>query len=128
MAKQLQNLFGKPVVASSSHIYTNPISPYEKFIEYFYQRHCNTTTCKADIVKEAQREWKLKFSKDKGTLDAFLKEPGEKPVEDKQLCDFGFCKLATASSSSEVVLSCSSSQSIQETPNMRPPHSQTFVS
>ena len=116
MAKQL-NLFGK-VVASSSHIYMNPISPYEKFIEYYYQRHCNTTTCKADIVKEAQKEWKLKFSKDKGALDAFLKESGETPVEDKQLCDFGFRKLATASSSSEVVLSCSSSQSVQETPNI----------
>ena len=116
MAKQL-NLFGKVVAPSSqSHIYMNPIGPYEKFIEECYQRHCNSTKCKPDFIKEAQKEWKLKFSKDKGTLDAFLKERGERPLEDEQLFDFGFRKLATASSSSEAVLSCSSSQYVRGTP------------
>ena len=119
MAKQL-DLFGKVVKTpckSVAHVYSNPATPYEQFVERYYeqQHNCHPRTGKADILKDAQEQWKSKFSKDKSALDAFLElKEGERPFQDKdihvgeQLCDFGFCRVTTMqNSSSEVnILAC----------------------
>ena len=97
MAKQL-DLFGKVVtLAHKSQVYRHPTTPYEQFVEWYYQRQhcCRVMKSKADIVKVAQEQWKSKFSSDKSALDAFLElKEGDGPFEEKgihvgeQLHDF----------------------------------------
>ena len=76
MAKQL-DLFGKvvmPAHKSMSQVYHHPTTPYEQFVERYYQqqRCCRVMKSKADIMKDAQEQWKSKFSRDKVPLMLFL--------------------------------------------------------
>ena len=85
MVKQL-DLFGKVVKTpckSVAHIlYSNPTTPSEPFVERYYQQQ-HPRKCKADILKDAQEQWKPKLSKDKSALDASELKEGERPFKTK---------------------------------------------
>lgn len=75
MSKQL-TLFGRLATGQQRpgyFVHKNPSNRYEKFVERYFRRQRFSGRTKQQIVAEAQRLWKEKYSKDDEALKDFEK-------------------------------------------------------